>query len=93
MTPIMFAAMFGPTRVVEQLQAHGTSLQCRNRLSLSANLMVRASRFTAWCSAEAHVENSAHTRLKSLVVVGMVTRDLPEARSAVPSKPGGLERE
>jgi ankyrin repeat protein len=32
MTPIMFAAMFGRTRVVEQLRAHGGSLKCRNRV-------------------------------------------------------------
>jgi ankyrin repeat protein len=36
MTPIMFAAMFGRTRVVEQLKAHGASLKRRNRLGISA---------------------------------------------------------
>jgi hypothetical protein len=40
----MFAAMFGRTRVVEQLQAHGASLQRRNRLGLSANFLARLSR-------------------------------------------------
>ena len=47
MTPIMFAAMFGRTQVVEQLQAHGASLQHRNRLGLSANFMIRVSRWIA----------------------------------------------
>jgi ankyrin repeat protein len=45
MTPLMFAAMFGRTRVVEQLKAHGASLKQRNRLGISANWMVRCSRF------------------------------------------------
>lgn len=45
MTPVMFAAMFGRTRVVEQLRAHGDSFRRRNRLGLSANLMVRLSQF------------------------------------------------
>jgi ankyrin repeat protein len=48
MTPIMFAAMFGRTKVVAQLEAHGASLQRRNRLGISANLMVRVSRWTAF---------------------------------------------
>ena len=43
LTPIMFAAMFGRTRVVEQLQAHGASLRRRNRLGISARRMVRIS--------------------------------------------------
>jgi hypothetical protein len=43
----MFAAMFGRTRVVEQLRARGASLKCRNRLGISARLMVSASRFLA----------------------------------------------
>jgi len=38
LTPLMFAAMFGRTRVVAQLQAHGASLQRRNRLGLSRQL-------------------------------------------------------
>jgi ankyrin repeat protein len=45
MTPIMFAAMFGRDLVVQQLRAHGASLRVRNRFGLSANLMVRASRW------------------------------------------------
>ena len=40
MTPIMFAAMFGRTKVVAQLQAHGASLQRRNRLGFSAGILV-----------------------------------------------------
>jgi ankyrin repeat protein len=43
MTPLMFAAMFGRVKVVAQLQAHGASLQRRNRLGISASLMVRLS--------------------------------------------------
>ncbi len=41
--PLMFAAMFGRARVAAQLQAHGASLQRRNRLGLSAGFMVRLS--------------------------------------------------
>jgi len=40
MTPIMFAALFGRTRVVEQLRRHGASLRRRNRLGISARLLV-----------------------------------------------------
>jgi len=47
MTPLMFAAMFGRTRVVEQLQAHGASLKRRNRLGISANYLIRITRFVA----------------------------------------------
>ncbi|MDB6110820.1 MAG: ankyrin [Pedosphaera sp.] len=43
MTPIMFASVFGRTKVVEQLKVHGASLRSRNRLGLSANLLVRLS--------------------------------------------------
>jgi hypothetical protein len=43
MTPLMFAAMFGRVKVVAQLQARGASLRRRNRLGLSASLMVRLS--------------------------------------------------
>ncbi len=32
----MFAAMFGRSKVVEQLKAHGASLQQRNRFGISA---------------------------------------------------------
>jgi hypothetical protein len=39
----MFAAMFGRAEVAAQLQAHGASLHRRNRLGLSAGLMVRLS--------------------------------------------------
>jgi hypothetical protein len=45
MTPLMFAAMFGRSQVVAQLQAHGASLQRRNRLGISASFMVRVSRW------------------------------------------------
>lgn len=47
MTPLMFAAMFGRSKVVAQLQAHGASLQRRNRLGISASFMVRVSRWIA----------------------------------------------
>ena len=43
MTPIMFASVFGRTKVVEQLQGRGASLRRRNRLGLSAKLLVRLS--------------------------------------------------
>ena len=45
MTPIMFAALFGRTKVVEQLQTCGASLRRRNRLGLSASLMIHVSRW------------------------------------------------
>ncbi len=45
MTPLMFAAMFGRSQVVAQLQAHGASLQRRNRLGISASFMVRVLRW------------------------------------------------
>ncbi len=45
MTPIMFASLFGRIQVVEQLQAAGASLKRRNRLGISAHLMVRLARF------------------------------------------------
>ena len=45
MTPIMFASLFGRIKVVEQLQAAGASLKRRNRLGISAHLMVRLARF------------------------------------------------
>jgi ankyrin repeat protein len=48
MTPIMFAAMFGRNQVVERLKVRGASLHRRNRLGLSANLMVVASRWIAF---------------------------------------------
>jgi ankyrin repeat protein len=47
MTPLMFAAMFGRSKVVAPLQAHGASLQRRNRLGISASFMVRVSRWIA----------------------------------------------
>ena len=47
MTPIMFAAMFGRTRVVEQLRSRGASLTRRNRLGISARLIVSVSRLLA----------------------------------------------
>ena len=47
MTPLMFAAMFGRGKVVEQLKARGASLQHRNRLGLSASFMIRVSRWIA----------------------------------------------
>ena len=46
MTPIMFAAMFGRSKVVDrQLKAQGASLQHRNRLGLSANFMTHVSQW------------------------------------------------
>jgi ankyrin repeat protein len=45
MTPIMFASVFGRTKVVEQLKGRGASLRRRNRLGLSAKLLVRLSPF------------------------------------------------
>ena len=47
MTPLMFAAMFGRCKVVEQLTARGASLRQRNRLGMSAGLVVRVSRWVA----------------------------------------------
>jgi hypothetical protein len=47
MTPLMFAAIFGRTKVVEQLEAEGASLRRRNRLGLSTSFMVRISRWVA----------------------------------------------
>ncbi len=47
LTPLMFAAMFGRSKVVEQLKAHGASLQQRNRLSISAKWMVGIAQFVA----------------------------------------------
>jgi ankyrin repeat protein len=47
LTPLMFAAMFGRTKVVELLRTRGASLQQRNRLGVSANFMVRVSRWIA----------------------------------------------
>jgi ankyrin repeat protein len=44
MTPIMFASMFGRIGVVEQLQALGASLVRRNRMGISARLMLRLAR-------------------------------------------------
>ena len=43
----MFASMFGRSKVVEQLKAHGASLQQRNRLGISTKWMVGISWFTA----------------------------------------------
>jgi hypothetical protein len=43
----MFAAMFGRAKVVGHLKARGASLQRRNRLGLSAGLMVRIFRWMA----------------------------------------------
>ena len=48
MTPLMFAAMFGRGKVVEQLRTRGASLQQRNRLGISANFIVRISRWAIW---------------------------------------------
>ena len=45
MTPIMFAALFGRSRVVEQLQTWGASVRRRNCLGHSARLMVHVSRW------------------------------------------------
>jgi ankyrin repeat protein len=47
LTPLMFASMFGRSKVVEQLKAHGASLQQRNRLGISTKWMVGISWFTA----------------------------------------------
>jgi ankyrin repeat protein len=46
-TPLMFAAMFGRSKAVAQLQAHGASLWRRNRPGLSASFMVRVSEWIA----------------------------------------------
>jgi hypothetical protein len=43
----MFAAMFGRSKVVEQLKAHGASLQQRNRLGISAKRMMGIAQFVA----------------------------------------------
>jgi len=43
MTPLMFAALFGRRKVIEQLKAHRASLEHRNCLGVSAGLMVRLS--------------------------------------------------
>ncbi len=48
MTPIMFASLFGWSKVGEQLQAHVASLQRRNRLGISARWMVRLSGLMRW---------------------------------------------
>jgi hypothetical protein len=45
MTPLMFAAMFGRAKVIDQLKAHGASLQQRNRLGISAQRMLGIFRF------------------------------------------------
>lgn len=45
MTPITSAAMFARTWFVEQWQTPGASLKRRNRLGVSARLMVSASHF------------------------------------------------
>jgi ankyrin repeat protein len=47
LTSLMFASMFGRSKVVEQLKAHGASLQQRNRLGISTKWMVGISWFTA----------------------------------------------
>jgi hypothetical protein len=47
MTPLMFAATFGRTRVVTQLQARGASLKRRNWLGVSASFLVRISQWPA----------------------------------------------
>jgi ankyrin repeat protein len=47
MTPIMFAAMFGRSKVVERLKAGGASLRRRSRLGLAASFMVRVSPWIA----------------------------------------------
>jgi len=43
----MFAAMFGRSKVVEQLEAHGASLQQRNCFGISAKWMVGIAQFVA----------------------------------------------
>ena len=43
----MVASLFGRIKVVEQLTAHGASLQRRNRLGISAKWMVALARFIA----------------------------------------------
>src|ERR1700676_2412924 len=48
MTPLMFAAMFGRTKVVEQLKRQGASLKRRNCMGVSAGWMVRLSQFFSW---------------------------------------------
>ncbi|MGO8930767.1 MAG: ankyrin repeat domain-containing protein [Limisphaerales bacterium] len=63
MTPIMFAAMFGRTRVVEQMKAHGASLKGRNHLGISARLMVSASQFFP----RLFRRNQRHTRPAALL--------------------------
>jgi len=45
MTPLMFAAMFGRTKVVELLKRHGASLTRRNCMGISAQWMARLSQF------------------------------------------------
>jgi ankyrin repeat protein len=47
LTPLMFVAMFGRFKVVEQLKAHGASLRQRNRLGISTKWMVGIFWFTA----------------------------------------------
>jgi ankyrin repeat protein len=43
LTPLMFASLFGRSKVVEHLKSHGASLKSRNRLGITANFMVRLS--------------------------------------------------
>jgi len=47
MTPLMFAAMFGRGKVVEQLTARGASREQRNRLGMSAGFVIRVSEWLA----------------------------------------------
>jgi ankyrin repeat protein len=47
LTPLLFALMFGRSKVVEKLKAHGASLPQRNRLGISTKWMVGISWFTA----------------------------------------------
>ncbi|MGA2870576.1 MAG: hypothetical protein ABSF34_15620, partial [Verrucomicrobiota bacterium] len=60
---IMFASMFGRTRVVEQLQAHGASLKRRNRFGVSAKWMVRLSHF--WGRIFRHHQIKGHSATTS----------------------------
>ena len=46
-TPLMFAAMFGRSKAVAHLQAHGASIQRRNRLGICASFMFRVSGWIA----------------------------------------------
>ncbi len=50
MTPIMFAAMFGRTRVMELLKRHGASVKRRNCMGISVQWMARLSGLFSWVS-------------------------------------------